>query len=106
MARGVNGPFRPPSLNHKINVHVPLTQPAIDYCDTFFHTRTDPDWADINFGVFICIECSGVHRSMGAHLTKVKSVNLDEWSEEHVKVTSGRLFLPRPLVDIVVWVHV
>ena len=46
----------------------------------------DPDWADINFGVFICIECSGIHRSLGAHLTKVKSVNLDEWSEEHVKV--------------------
>ena len=46
----------------------------------------DPDWADINFGVFICIECSGIHRSLGAHLTKVKSVNLDEWSEDNVKV--------------------
>ena len=46
----------------------------------------DPDWADINFGVFICIECGGIHRSLGAHLTKVKSVNLDEWSEDNVKV--------------------
>ena len=49
----------------------------------------DPDWADINFGVFICIECSGIHRSLGAHLTKVKSVNLDEWSEDHVKVNTS-----------------
>ena len=49
-------------------------------------TEPAPDWADVNFGVFICIECSGIHRSLGAHLTKVKSVNLDEWSEEHVKV--------------------
>ncbi len=46
----------------------------------------DPDWADISFGVFICIGCSGIHRSLGAHLCKVKSVNLDEWTDEHVKV--------------------
>jgi len=37
----------------------------------------DPVWGSINIGVAVCIECSGVHRSLGAHLTKVRSFQLD-----------------------------
>ena len=46
----------------------------------------DPDWADISFGVFICIDCSGIHRSLGVHISKVKSIGLDQWTEENVQV--------------------
>lgn len=45
----------------------------------------DPRWASSNIGVFICVKCSGVHRSLGSHVSKVLSVSLDEWSDEEVE---------------------
>lgn len=45
----------------------------------------DPVWADLSFGVFICIDCSGIHRGLGAHISKVKSIQLDQWTEEQVQ---------------------
>ena len=34
--------------------------------------RTDPRWASYNLGVFVCVTCSGVHRSLGTHISKVR----------------------------------
>ncbi|VDN07552.1 unnamed protein product [Thelazia callipaeda] len=44
-----------------------------------------PRWASWNLGVFLCIRCAGIHRNLGVHLTKVKSVNLDSWTAEQVQ---------------------
>ncbi|KXG29722.1 hypothetical protein SORBI_3004G081100 [Sorghum bicolor] len=44
----------------------------------------DPKWASANIGVFICVKCSGVHRSLGTHISKVLSVTLDKWSDSEV----------------------
>lgn len=43
-----------------------------------------PTWASWSLGVFFCLKCSGVHRSLGVHISKVKSVNLDTWTREQV----------------------
>ncbi|CAJ2505212.1 Uu.00g126060.m01.CDS01 [Anthostomella pinea] len=44
-----------------------------------------PRWASWNLGVFICIRCSGIHRGMGTHISKVKSVDLDSWTDEQLQ---------------------
>ncbi|KAJ1940330.1 hypothetical protein EC988_007064, partial [Linderina pennispora] len=53
--------------------------------------RRAPEWAAINLGVLMCIECSGVHRSLGVHVSKVRSVKLDHWENElmHVMLRLG-----------------
>ncbi|KAB2060253.1 hypothetical protein E1A91_A10G004400v1 [Gossypium mustelinum] len=48
----------------------------------------DPKWASSNIGVFICLKCCGVHRSLGTHISKVLSVTLDEWSNEQIDAMS------------------
>ena len=45
----------------------------------------DPEWASINLGVFICISCSGSHRNLGSHVSKVRSCILDIWEPETVE---------------------
>ncbi|CAG8589267.1 159_t:CDS:2 [Paraglomus occultum] len=47
--------------------------------------RKDPRWASWNLGIFICIRCSGTHRSMGTHISRVKSIDLDSWTPEQVE---------------------
>ena len=45
----------------------------------------DPDWASINLGILICIECSGIHRNLGSHISKVRSLSLDCWTQVNIQ---------------------
>lgn len=46
----------------------------------------DPEWACTNLGIIVCIECSGIHRSLGVHVSKVRSVILDKWESHSIEV--------------------
>ncbi|MEQ2157831.1 Arf-GAP with coiled-coil, ANK repeat and PH domain-containing protein 2 [Goodea atripinnis] len=49
--------------------------------------QADPRWASINLGITLCIQCSGIHRSLGVHFSKVRSLTLDSWEPELLKQT-------------------
>uniref|UniRef100_A0A8C6P799 Arf-GAP with coiled-coil, ANK repeat and PH domain-containing protein n=1 Tax=Nothobranchius furzeri TaxID=105023 RepID=A0A8C6P799_NOTFU len=49
-------------------------------------SQAAPCWASINLGVLLCIECSGIHRSLGVHFSKVRSLTLDSWEPELLKL--------------------
>uniref|UniRef100_A0A671NE32 Arf-GAP with SH3 domain, ANK repeat and PH domain-containing protein 2-like n=1 Tax=Sinocyclocheilus anshuiensis TaxID=1608454 RepID=A0A671NE32_9TELE len=38
----------------------------------------DPSWISINLGILTCIECSGIHREMGVHYSRIQSLSLDK----------------------------
>ena len=38
----------------------------------------DPTWLATNLGVLLCIECSGIHRDMGVHISRIRSIELDK----------------------------
>lgn len=42
----------------------------------------NPTWISINLGVIMCLECSGIHRSLGTHVSKIRSVLLDKIDED------------------------
>lgn len=46
----------------------------------------NPDWASVSFGNLICLECSGIHRSLGVHISFVRSVAMDSWSPNQLSI--------------------
>lgn len=71
----------------------PLPPPRI------YTLREDPEWSAVNLGALLCEECAGVHRGLGVHISRVKSLVLDKWEPELLMVRSCSsllLALPPP----------
>ncbi|KAF8639688.1 hypothetical protein AX17_000952 [Amanita inopinata Kibby_2008] len=48
-------------------------------------TNPNPQWASLSFAVFLCLQCAGIHRGFGVHVSFVRSVSMDTWQDEQIK---------------------
>ncbi|KDO16772.1 hypothetical protein SPRG_17723 [Saprolegnia parasitica CBS 223.65] len=58
-------------------------------CGVALTTASDATWAAITFGAFVCLQCAGAHRQLGVNISRVKSVHMDNWTDDEVKKMLG-----------------
>lgn len=49
-------------------------------------SERNAEWISVSFGVFLCIACSGHHRNMGTHISRIRSIKMDAWTERQLQV--------------------
>ncbi|KAG8812790.1 hypothetical protein FRC19_002893, partial [Serendipita sp. 401] len=59
-----------------------MQQPGNDTCADC--KSPSPRWASHNLGIFLCVHCASIHRKLGTHISKVKSIGMDQWTKEQI----------------------
>ncbi|KAG8339375.1 putative ADP-ribosylation factor GTPase activating protein [Trypanosoma vivax] len=70
-------------LSQKNRIGALLKRPENKSC--FECLENQPRWASTNLGVFLCLRCAGLHRSLGTHVSKVRSTTMDKWEEHMIR---------------------
>ncbi|KAI9704144.1 MAG: hypothetical protein M1836_007005 [Candelina mexicana] len=90
---------RQQARNERALQEIIKTVPGNDRCADC-QTR-NPGWASWSLGVFLCMRCAALHRKLGTHVSKVKSLSMDSWSNDQVEnmkrngnASSNRTFNP------------
>ncbi|CAB3371561.1 arf-GAP with dual PH domain-containing protein 1-like isoform X2 [Cloeon dipterum] len=74
----------PMSADRNVNLLAELARrPGNSECNECGSKK--PEWASYNIGVFLCTRCAGIHRGLGAHISKVKHLKLDRWEDSQVE---------------------
>ncbi|KAK3224453.1 hypothetical protein Dsin_011478 [Dipteronia sinensis] len=80
-------------MNHKASVSKKLNARHSKILEVLLKLEENRECADcqnryfqffVILGIFICIQCSGIHRSLGVHISQVQSITLDTWLPEQV----------------------
>ncbi|XP_059963465.1 arf-GAP with GTPase, ANK repeat and PH domain-containing protein 3 isoform X4 [Mesoplodon densirostris] len=85
--RSAKDKTRPGNQNAALAVQAVRTVRGNSFCIDC--DAPNPDWASLNLGALMCIECSGTHRHLGAHLSRVRSLDLDDWPPELLAVMTA-----------------
>ncbi|KAJ5467502.1 hypothetical protein N7475_005254 [Penicillium sp. IBT 31633x] len=73
---------RQQARNEKTLTELIRTVPGNDRCADC--DALTPGWASWSIGIFLCMRCAALHRKLGTHISKVKSLTMDTWTSEQV----------------------
>ncbi|KAI2620333.1 ArfGap-domain-containing protein [Hypomontagnella submonticulosa] len=74
---------RQQARNEKVLQDLVQSVPGNNFCADC--QARNPAWASWNLGIFLCMRCAAIHRKLGTHISKVKSLSMDSWTNEQVE---------------------
>ncbi|KAL5594406.1 hypothetical protein BROUX41_001339 [Berkeleyomyces rouxiae] len=74
---------RQQARNEKVLQELVTGVPGNNFCADC--NALNPSWASWSLGVFLCMRCAAIHRKLGTHISKIKSLSMDTWSNEQVE---------------------